>query len=88
MPHPVALPDRALFFFLDDQGRHPRGGEIEPGLEGDDFLGTGRLAQAALDAGILDEAQRRPIWAEARSGIAFVDEPSGSRTGLGSGLTV
>jgi hypothetical protein len=35
--------------------------EIEPGHQRDDPLGTGRLAQAALHAGILLEAKLRPV---------------------------
>src|ERR1700704_6143382 len=51
---------KRLFFLQDAKRRVPRL-EIEPRLQRDDVLGTGRLAQPALHAKTLGEAQHRAV---------------------------
>ena len=48
-------------FLLDDAARGGGGAEIDLRLEADHFLRAGRLAQPALHAGVLGEAQHRPL---------------------------
>ena len=51
--------ERRLLF--EDAGGSRGGAEVELRLKRNDFLGTGRLAQAALHAGIFRKPQHRPV---------------------------
>src|SRR5262249_10336591 len=51
---------------LDHARERGSGAEVELRLEGNDLLRTGRLAQTALHAGVLGEAQRRLVRILAR----------------------
>src|ERR1051326_5740019 len=46
---------------LEHARRSNRRAEVEPWHEGDHFFRTGRLAQAALHAGIFSKTQQRPL---------------------------
>src|SRR5262249_26133957 len=70
-------------FFLEDARGGGGGAEIELRRQRDHLLRAGRLAQAALHAGVLGEAQHRPLRIVAeRAGRAGADAGEAERAAL------
>ena len=83
-------------FLLEDARAAACGAEIELRSQRDDLLGAGRLAQPALHAGVLGEAQHRPLriiaqragragrhagQAQGAAGDVDLDRPKGAARG-------